>query len=122
MMKTAVVLVCLPLLFLATSVPSHAATDDLAGRWTVIWDNNSKNNLSLENKDGLLSGKYQNDKKESCSVTGKLAAPDRNLGLKIVCSGWNIEMQGAPSKDSRTLTGTYQAYGSTSGAFSMIRQ
>lgn len=123
MMKLALVFLILPVFAFAVTTPLHAASDVLAGSWIVTWDNNpeNKNSLSLQNKDGRLSGTYINDSKQSCPVTGKIgAASDRNLVLKVVCPAWNIDMQGA--SDDQKGSGTYRAYGKVSGVFTMVRQ
>lgn len=101
---------------------AQAGADDLAGRWTVTWSNTSKNALSLANKNGRFSGAYENDDKESCSVTGNFLASNQHLALQIVCPKWDIRMQGTASKDSKTIRGSYQAYVDGVGKFVMTKQ
>ena len=57
---------------------ARAGADDLAGRWTVTWSNTSKNDMKLANKDGRFSGSYENDDKESCSLTGNYLASNQH--------------------------------------------
>jgi hypothetical protein len=101
---------------------AQAGADDLAGRWAVIWSNTTKNALSLANKNGRLSGAYENDDKESCSVTGNFLPSNRHLALQIVCPKWDIRIQGTASKDSKTIRGSYQAYVDGIGKFVMTKQ
>jgi hypothetical protein len=99
-----------------------AGADDLAGRWNVTWSNTSKNVMSLANKGGRLSGSYESDDKESCSVTGNFLPSNQHLAIQIVCPKWDIRMQGTASKDSQTIRGNYQAYVDGVGKFVMTKQ
>jgi hypothetical protein len=101
---------------------AQAGADDLAGRWTVIWSNTSKNNISLANKGGRFSGTYENDDKDSCPVTGNFLASNQHLALQIVCPKWDIRLQGTASKDGKTVRGSYQAYVDGVGKFVMTKQ
>jgi hypothetical protein len=101
---------------------AQAGADDLAGRWAVTWSNTSRNAMSLANKSGRFSGTYQNDDKDSCSVTGNFLASNQHLALQIVCPKWDIRMQGTASKDSKTIRGSYQAYVDGVGKFVMTKQ
>ena len=100
---------------------AQAGADDLAGRWTVTWSNTSRNAMSLANKNGRFSGTYENDDKDSCSVTGNFLASNQHLALQIVCPKWDIRMQGTASKDSKTIRGSYQAYVDGVGKFVMTK-
>jgi len=99
-----------------------ADADDLAGRWSVTWSNTSKNALLLANKNGRFSGTYENDDKDSCSVTGNFLASNQHVAIQIVCPKWDIRMQGTASKDSKTIRGNYQAYVDGVGKFVMTKQ
>ncbi|HLX14436.1 MAG TPA: hypothetical protein VKS24_04425 [Bradyrhizobium sp.] len=99
-----------------------ADAGDLAGRWSVTWSNTSKNAMSLANKGGRFSGTYENDDKESCSVTGNFQTSNNHVAIQIVCPKWDIRMQGAASKDSKTIRGSYQAYVDGVGKFVMTKQ
>ncbi len=101
---------------------AQAGADDLSGRWTVTWSNTSKNAMSLANKNGRFSGAYENDDKDSCSVTGNFLPSNQHLALQIVCPKWDIRMQGTAAKDSRTIRGSYQAYVDGAGKFVMTKQ
>jgi hypothetical protein len=78
--------------------------------------------MSLANKKGRFSGAYENDDKDSCSVTGNFLASNQHLALQIVCPKWDIRMQGTSSKDSKTIRGSYQAYVDGVGKFVMTKQ
>jgi hypothetical protein len=101
-----------------------AGADDLAlaGRWTVTWSNTSKNIMSLADKEGRLSGSYENDEKESCSVTGNFLGSNQHVAIQIVCPKWDIRMQGIATKDGTTIRGNYQAYVDGVGKFVMTKQ
>jgi len=99
-----------------------AGADDLVGRWSVTWSNTSKNAMSLANKNGRFSGTYENDDKDSCSVTGNFLVSNQHVALQIVCPKWDIRMQGTASKDSKTIRGSYQAYVDGVGKFVMTKQ
>jgi len=101
---------------------ARADADDLAGRWSVIWSNTSKNAMSLANKNGRFSGTYENDDKDSCTVTGNFLASNQHVAIQIVCPKWDIRMQGTASKDSKTIRGSYQAYVGGVGKFVMTKQ
>ena len=98
------------------------ASDDLAGRWIVTWSNTSKNAMTLVNKNGRLSGTYENEDKDSCPLTGNFLASNQHVALQIVCPKWDIRMQGAASKDSKTIRGSYQANVDGVGKFVMTKQ
>ena len=108
-------------LFMGLGV-ARAGADDLAGRWTVTWSNTSKNDMKLANKDGRFSGSYENDDRESCSLTGNYLASNQHVAFQIVCPKWDIRMQGIASKDSKTIRGSYQAYVDGVGKFVMTKQ
>jgi hypothetical protein len=122
MLRLTAVLVCLLLPSFAGLGFAEAGADDLAGHWTVTWSNTSKNVMSLANKNGRLSGAYDNDDKDSCSVTGNFLASNQHVALQIVCPKWDIRMQGTASKDSKTIRGSYQAYVDGVGKFVMTKQ
>jgi hypothetical protein len=106
---------------LAGSAFAQNGADDLAGRWTVAWPNNSKNTMSLTSKNGRFSGSYDNDDKETCSVTGSFQLSNRHLALQIVCPKWDMRMQGIAAQDGRTINGSFQAYVDGTGQFTMTR-
>jgi hypothetical protein len=122
MLKTITALVGLLLPSFAGCAFAQGLADDLAGRWTVTWSNNSRNALSLTNKSGRFSGTYENDSKDSCSLTGNFLASNQRLAFQIVCPKWDIRMQGVASKDGKTISGSYQAYVDGVGKFTMTRQ
>jgi hypothetical protein len=101
---------------------ARAGADDLAGSWTVTWSNTSKNEMKLASKNGRFSGSYENDDKESCSLTGNYLASNQHVAFQIVCPKWDIRMQGIASKDSKTVRGSYQAYVDGVGKFVMTKQ
>ena len=103
---------------------AEAGADDLAlaGRWSVTWSNTSKNIMSLADKEGRLSGSYENDEKESCSVTGNFLGSNQHVAIQIVCPKWDIRMQGIATKDGTTIRGNYQAYVDGVGKFVMTKQ
>jgi hypothetical protein len=88
----------------------------------VLWENNSKNAMSLTNKNGRFSGTYENDQKDSCSVTGNFQSSSRSLALQIVCPNWDIRMQGIATPNGKTINGSYQAYIDATGTFTMAKQ
>src|SRR4029077_16444897 len=103
-MKMRKFLAALTVLFLTSFMGlgvARAGADDLAGSWTVTWSNTSKNDMKLANKNGRFSGSYENDDKESCSLTGNYLASNQHVALQIVCPKWDIRMQGVASKDSK---------------------
>jgi hypothetical protein len=118
---TAALVVIVSLSFAGLGV-ARAGADDLVGRWSVTWSNTSKNAMSLANKNGRLSGTYENDDKDSCSVTGNFLASNQHVAIQIVCPKWDIRMQGTTSKDSKTVRGNYQAYVDGVGRFVMTKQ
>jgi len=101
---------------------ARAGADDLVGRWSVTWSNTSKNAMSLANKNGRFSGTYDNDDKDSCSVTGNFLASNQHVAFQIVCPKSDIRMQGIASKDGKTIRGSYQAYVDSAGKFVMTKQ
>ena len=122
MLKFAAALTALVLSFFVAPRVARADADDLVGRWSVTWSNASKNPMSLANKNGRFSGTYENDDKDSCSVTGNFLASNQHVALQIVCPKWDIRMQGTASKDSKTIRGNYQAYVDGVGKFVMTKQ
>jgi len=122
MLKFAAALTALVLSFFVAPRVARADADDLVGRWSVTWSNTSKNMMTLANKNGRLSGTYENDDKESCSVTGNFLASNQHVAIQIVCPKWDIRMQGTASKDSKTIRGSYQAYVDGVGKFVMTKQ
>jgi len=122
MLKFMAALVSLLLPAFAGFGTARAGADDLVGRWSVTWSNTSKNPMSLANKNGRFSGTYENDDKDSCSVTGNFLASNQHVALQIVCPKWDIRMQGTASKDSKTIRGSYQAYVDGVGKFVMTKQ
>ena len=112
---------------LVSSLPAgagvaRASADDLEGSWNVTWSNTSKNEMSLASKNGRLSGTYQNDDKDSCSVTGNFLASNQHVAIQIVCPKWDIRLQGTASKDNKTVRGSYQAYVDGVGKFVMTKR
>ena len=101
---------------------ARAGADDLVGRWSVTWSNTSKNAMSLANKNGRFSGTYDNDDKDSCSVTGNFLASNQHIAFQIVCPKSDIRMQGIASKDGKTIRGSYQSYVDSVGKFVMTKQ
>jgi hypothetical protein len=101
---------------------AEAGADDVAGRWTVTWSSTSKNTMSLANKNGRFSGTFENDDKDTCPVTGNFGASNQHVAFQIVCPKWDIRMQGAASKDSKTIRGSYQSYVDNVGKFVMTKQ
>jgi hypothetical protein len=122
MLKFTAALVALVLLSFAGLGVARAGADDLVGGWSVTWSNTSKNAMSLANKNGRLSGTYENDDKDSCSVTGNFLASNQHVAIQIVCPKWDIRMQGTASKDRKTVRGNYQAYVDGVGKFVMTKQ
>jgi hypothetical protein len=122
MLKTMAVLTGLSIQTFAGGAFAQSGADDLAGRWTVAWPNNSKNAMSLTSKNGRFSGTYENDDKESCSVTGNFQVSNRHLAFQVVCPQWDIRMQGIASQNGKTISGSYQAYIDGAGQFTMARQ
>jgi hypothetical protein len=101
---------------------ANAGADDLVGQWTVTWSNTSKNAMKLANKSGRLSGTYENEDKDSCSLTGNFLPSNQHVALQIVCPKWDIRMQGVASKDNKTIRGSYQANVDSVGKFVMTKQ
>jgi hypothetical protein len=122
MLKFAAALTALFLSFFVAPRVARADADDLVGRWSVTWSNTLKNMMTLANKNGRLSGTYENDDKESCSVTGNFLASNQHLAIQIVCPKWDIRMQGTAGKDSKTIRGNYQANVDGTGKFVMTKQ
>jgi hypothetical protein len=122
MLKPMVALVSLFAACFAGPGFARAGADDLVGRWTVTWSNTSKNAMTLANKSGRLSGTYENEDKDSCSLTGNFLTSNQHVALQIVCPKWDIRMQGVASKDSKTIRGSYQANVDSVGKFVMTKQ
>jgi hypothetical protein len=122
MLRFAAALISLLLPAFADFSAASAGADDLAGRWSVIWSNTSKNAMTLANKNGRFTGNYENDDKDSCSVTGNFLASNQHVAIQIVCPKWDIRMQGTAAKDSKTIRGSYQAYVDGVGKFVMTKQ
>lgn len=78
--------------------------------------------MSLTNKGGRFFGTYENDAKDSCSVTGNLQAETRRVAFQIVCPKWDIRMQGLAPPNGKTISGNYQAYVDDAGGFKMVKQ
>jgi hypothetical protein len=124
MVRIGGVLAGLFVLAAASAALAQGGADNLAGNWTVTWDNNpkNKNTMSFTNQGGRFSGTYQNDNKDSCSITGNFQASGQKVAFQIVCPNWDIRMQGIVATNSNTIGGTYQAYIDLSGKFSMAKQ
>jgi hypothetical protein len=101
---------------------ARAGADDLAGRWTVTWSNTSRNTMTLASKNGRFSGSYENDDKDSCSLTGNFLTSNQHVAIQIVCPKWDIRMQGIAAKGGKTIRGSYQAYVDGVGKFVMTKQ
>jgi hypothetical protein len=106
----------------AGSALAQSGVDDLAGRWTVAWPNNSKNTMLLTSKNGRLSGTYEDDDKDACSVTGNFQVSNRHLAFQIVCPKWDIRMQGIAAQNGKIISGSYQAFVDGAGQFTMAKQ
>jgi hypothetical protein len=122
MLKIAAVLTGFLMQTFAGSALAQGSADNLAGRWTVTWPDNSKNTMSLTNKNERFSGTYENDDKDSCSITGNFQTSNRKLAFQIVCPKWDIRMQGIASQNGKMISGTYQAYIDAAGKFTMVKQ
>jgi hypothetical protein len=120
MLKLVVIVSSLFFVFVDSAVAQDGA--DLSGQWTVTWDNNSQNAMSVALTGGRFSGNYINDSKESCSVTGNFDAENSRLALQIVCPNWDIRMQGQASSNGKAIEGSYQAYIDTTGKFTISKQ
>ncbi len=94
----------------------------MAGAWTAVWDNNTKNVLSLAASNGQLTGTYVNDAGASCGVSGTLDSQTGHVALHVNCPGWDIDMEGTLAADGQTVAGTYLAYGNSKGQFSLSRR
>jgi hypothetical protein len=122
MPKPVAALVSLLLAGFAGTGFARASADDLAGKWTVTWSNTAKNPMTLVNKSGRFSGTYENEDKDSCSLTGNFLASNQHVAFQIVCPKWDIRMQGIASKDNKTIRGSYQANVDGVGKFVMTKQ
>jgi hypothetical protein len=117
----------LPVLAILLLLPSSAfalTPAEFAGRWSVTWDNSSKNNMTLAVSGERFSGTYTNDAGASCSVTGNFlaAAATAAVAFQIVCPLWDIRMDGRSTADGKSINGSYRAYVDGSGPFSMVKQ
>jgi hypothetical protein len=92
----------------------------LSGSWTITWDNNSKNPMSLKLTNERFSGTYTNDSKESCPVSGNLDSTSKRLALQVACPQWDMRMEGQVVPDM--IKGTYRAGVSGTGKFTMAKQ
>jgi hypothetical protein len=102
---------------------AEAWAQDISGAWIAIWsNNNSRNDLLLGYGGGQLTGTYINDAKEHCTVSGNLLDGVRRFVLTVRCPRWDILMEGLVAADGRTASGSYRAYGSATGTFTMMRR
>jgi hypothetical protein len=122
MLRPAMALVSLFVACFAGPGFARAGADDLVGQWTVTWSNTSKNPMTLANKSGRLSGTYENEDNDSCSLTGNFLTSNQHVALQIVCPKWDIRMQGVASKDNKTIRGSFQANVDSIGKFVMTKR
>jgi hypothetical protein len=120
-MRKAIKLGAAFLAIIALESSAASETTVLAGRWVVRWDGNplNENALSLSFNGLRVSGTYVNDAKEQCTVTGTANDKTNEFALTIVCPKWDIRIQGTLAPDSRTASGSYQAYTNAHGLFTM---
>jgi hypothetical protein len=126
MLKNVVIVASIVAVFSMAGVTlsiSEQTVIDFSGTWIVRWlDNDSRNPMSLTQTDGRLTGTYVNDKKDTCSVVGEYAQNNNRITLRIDCPKWDINMEGLPSLDAKTIEGSYIAYGTSKGAFVMTKK
>ncbi|MGH8106237.1 MAG: hypothetical protein ACREO1_04925 [Arenimonas sp.] len=122
-MRLVLIPLALGLSLAASASPSHTADQTgFTGAWTFTWENdpNNTNHADLEQGTGTFTGTYINDAKEKCPLVGRMSSPT-TVSLTIVCPDWEIKADGSIT-NSRLLGGSYRAYGSTSGIFTMLRK
>ncbi len=109
------------LAILTLTMAVAANPPDISGNWLIKWDSGPPNALVLANTGGDLSGTYTNDAKQTCSVTGRYGAANRDFAVHIQCSNYNVELQGSLSADGATGPGKYWFKGTMTGTFTMVR-
>jgi hypothetical protein len=65
MLKLVIIVSSLAFAFVDSAVAQGA---DLSGQWTVTWDNNSQNAMSLALTGGRFSGNYINEREDRAGV------------------------------------------------------
>jgi hypothetical protein len=110
----------LAVVFLALAFAVSAQTSSTTGKWKITWlQGGTPNILTLIDKDGAVSGSYtSNTLGEACPVSG--TNNDRKISLHIVCTKWDITLNGQLSDDA--VDGSYAAYGNSTGTFKMKKQ
>jgi len=96
---------------------------NLTGAWTISWNNSATNiNLVKLTHRGAASftGTYISDDKTACPITGKMISPT-SVTLTIACIGWEATVDGLVD-NSQTISGTYRAYKTATGTFTMSRK
>lgn len=95
---------------------------NFTGAWTFAWNHSYKNinHASLTQEGGAFTGTYINDKKEKCPIVGRMSSPTA-VTLTIVCPGWNLKADGVV-ENSQLVSGSYKAYETSVGTFTMSRK
>lgn len=95
---------------------------NFTGAWTISWNHSATNinHVTLRQGAGVFTGTYINDKKEKCPIVGRMSSPAA-VTLTIVCPGWNIKADGVV-ENSKLVSGSYIAYETSSGTFTMSRK
>lgn len=98
-------------------------TSDFSGKWSVRWlSNDSRNPLMLTQNAINFTGNYINDAKDNCLVSGELELVSQLIKFQVKCPQWNIQMEGFPTLDGKTIVGEYLAYGKAVGGFIMSKE
>ena len=129
MVMTAIVLaastpgIALPSVDSSSPAQPERLISDFSGTWTVRWlSNDSRNPMKLAQKVTYFTGVYINDAKDNCSVSGALDTTNQLIKLQVKCPKWDIQMEGFPTLDGKTIVGEYLAYGKAAGGFIMTRE
>lgn len=96
---------------------------NLTGEWTISWNRSATNiNLVKLTHRGAASftGRYIDDDKQACPVTGKMISPT-SVTLTIACIGWEATVDGS-IRNPKLISGNYTAYKTSTGTFTMSRQ
>ncbi len=96
---------------------------NFTGVWTISWNHSATNtNIVKLTHRGAASftGTYIDDDRQACPVTGKVISPT-TITLTIACIAWESKIDGSV-KNSKLISGSYKAYKTSTGTFTMSRK
>ena len=123
-MKSVLVFAALCLSLAASVSPAKSQQPvNFTGAWTIAW-NNSATNINLirltHRGSSSFTGTYISDDKTACPITGKRLS-STTITLTIACIGWEAKVDGL-IENSKLISGSYTAYKTATGTFTMSRK